>query len=270
VARAEVNGITLDYEVEGSGPPLVLISGLGGNRNGWALSKPLFLEDHTVITFDNRGTGRSDVPPGPYSMDDLADDTAALVKHLDLGPVAAVGVSMGGLVTQSLLINHPDVLTKAVLLSTFPSYTPIQNPWLDGLLELRRAGADPRVLAAIGLPWVLTAKSLFDHDTMAANIELMVSDPHPTSLEGFEAQAHGTRHFNSLDDLHKVTTPTLVLVGAEDVLTPPFQSVQIAERIPGAELQILPRGNHGMIGEYMLETVTAIRAWLQAPVAATA
>jgi pimeloyl-ACP methyl ester carboxylesterase len=263
--KADVNGISLHYEVEGSGPPLLLISGLGLNRLVWTFVKPFFTDDFTVITFDNRGTGESDVPEGPYTMDQLGDDTAALVEHLGLGPVRAVGWSMGGCVLQSMLIHHPEALERAILLSTLPSYTPIQHLWLDGLLELRKAGADPVVLSAIGAPWGFTAKALFDHDAARAVFE--IEDPLPTSYEGYAAQAQGIRTYDALSDLHKATTPTLVLVGAEDVLTPPFQSVQIAERIPGAQLQVLPRGGHGMVMEYMPETLAAIRAYLDAPVA---
>jgi 3-oxoadipate enol-lactonase len=270
VPKAKVNGITLHYEVEGSGPPLLLVSGLGGNRNGWVLSKPLLTDDYTVITFDNRGTGESDVPPGPYEMDQLGDDTAALIEHLDLGPVSAVGWSMGGCVLQSMLIHHPERLTRAVLLSTLPSYTPLQHHWLDAHLALRKAGVDPLVYGTLGAPWGTTPKLLFDHDAARDRLALAAANPYPTSYEGYKAQADGIRVYDALPDLHRATTPTLVLVGAEDVLTPPSQSIQIAERIPGARLEILPRGSHGMLLEYLPETAAAIRAFLDAPVPATA
>jgi 3-oxoadipate enol-lactonase len=90
----------------------------------------------------------------------------------------------------------------------------------------------------------------------------MAEAPHPTSYAGFAAQAHGLRRYDSRPLLPTVKTPTLVLVGAEDVLTPPSQSVEIAQLIPNAALQILPRGGHGMVIEYMPETVAAITAFL--------
>jgi 3-oxoadipate enol-lactonase len=268
--KVDVNGITLHYEVEGSGPPLLFIMGLGGNKLGMAPAVPFFSDRYTVITFDNRGTGESSVPEGPYTIDQLGDDAAALIDHLGMGPVEAVGWSLGGSVLQSMLINHGDKLSRAVLLSTFPNYTPIQHAWLDALLTLREAGADPKAIGAIGAPWGFTAKVLFDHDALSAMLDLGALDPWPTTLTGFKGQAQGLRVYDSRPDLHKVDTPTLVLVGAEDVLTPPSQSWDMASRIPGAELQILPRGSHGMLLEYLPETVAAIAAYLSVPAAAAA
>ena len=262
MATANVNGVTLDYRVEGEGPPLLLIAGLGLSSLAWAAAVPRLREGFTVLTVDNRGTGRSAVPPGPYAIDDLADDTAALVEHLGLGPVAAVGWSLGGSVLQSMLIRHGDVLSRAVLLNAFPSYTAVQDAWLDAGLMLRRGGLDPVAIGMHGLPWAFTPRLLSDHAAAAAQAELARKDPHPTTLEGFEAQAAGLRVYDSRAGLPGAHTPTLVLAGAEDVLTPVSQSVEIAELLPHATLQVLPRGGHGMVLEYLDDTLAAIIAYL--------
>ena len=257
-----VNGVSLHYEVSGDGPPLLLIAGLGLSSLAWAAAAPRLQEDFTVITVDNRGTGRSEVPAGPYRIDDLGDDTAALLEELDLGPVAAVGWSLGGSVLQSMLIRHGQLLSRAVLLNAFPSYTAVQHAWLDAGLALRRSGADPVTTGISSMPWAFTPRLLSDHVTAAAQAELARLDPHPTTLAGFEAQAAGLRVYDSRPDLPTVSTPTLVLTGAEDVLTPVSQSVEIAELIPTATLQVLPRGGHGMVVEYLDATLAAITAYL--------
>lgn len=257
-----VNGVSLYYEVEGDGPPLLLIAGLGSSSLAWAAAVPRLREGYTVITLDNRGTGRSEVPPGPYAVDDLADDTAALVDHLGLGPVAAVGWSLGGSVLQSMLIRHARVLSQAVLLNVFPSYTAIQDGWLDAGLALRRAGVDPVAIGMHSMPWAFTPRLLSDHTVAAAQAELARKDPYPTTLAGFEAQAAGLRRYDSRPDLPSAHTPTLVLAGAEDVLTPVSQSVEIAELMPNATLQVLPRGGHGMLIEYLDDTLAAITAYV--------
>jgi pimeloyl-ACP methyl ester carboxylesterase len=261
---AHVNGIELFYEIEGEGPPLLLIAGLGANSSAFAQAKPAFVKDHTVITFDNRGTGRSAVPPGPYTIDQMGDDAAALVAHLKLGPVAAVGWSLGGSVLQSMLIRHGDVLRRAVLLSAFPSYTEVQHGWLDCLLNLRRSGVPAMAQAMFGMAWGMTPRMLSDHGALAAMTKLMAEAPYPTSFAGFEAQAHGLRRYDSRPGLPSVKTPTLVLVGAEDVLTPVDQSIEMARLIPGAALKVLPRGGHAMLAEYPQDTIAAIRTWLAA------
>ena len=258
------NGVSLYYEEAGSGPPLLLIAGLGGNRNSWATVVPVLSTRYRVFTFDNRGTGKSAVPTGPYSMEEMAHDTAALIDHLGTGPLPAVGWSMGGVILQSLLIDHPDKVSAAVLLSTLPSYTEVQHPWLDGLLALRQAGVDPVTLATATLPWAFTPYTLVDHVRTRAMLDLGAKDPEPTGFAGFAAQASGIRVFDRRPELTSVTTPTLVLVGAEDVLTPPSQSIEIASRIPGAELVVLPRGSHGMIIEFPAQTLAAIESFLVA------
>jgi pimeloyl-ACP methyl ester carboxylesterase len=262
MAIAKVNGIQINYQVEGSGPPLLLISGLGQSSSSWAPVVPLLRDTFCCITFDNRGTGRSDVPPGAYTIDQMADDTAALIVHLRSGPVCAVGWSLGGSVLQSMLIRHRERIDRAVLLSTFPSYTELQHGWLDCLIALEHSGVDPLALALFRMGWVFTPRWLSNHDAAVATAKLVLKDPYPTSTRAFEAQAHGLRRYDSRAGLPNVTTPTLVLVGAEDILTPVEQSAEIARLIPGARLQVLPRGGHGMVLEYTSDTVRAITAFL--------
>lgn len=265
MATITANGIRLHYEIEGEGPPLLLISGLGGHSGVWALVKPLLAPGRTLITFDNRGTGRSDVPDGPYTIDQMADDTAALIAALDLGPVDVVGWSLGGSVLQSLLIRHGERLRRAVLLNAFPSYTGVQHGWLDCLLALKRSEVSPLAQALFGGAWGFTPRFLFDHAALEAGTRYTVdNDPTPTTAEGLEAQAHGLRRYDSRARLPSVRTPTLVLIGAEDTLTPPAQSVEMASLIPGAQLRVLPRGGHAMVLEYTHDTVAAITAFLDA------
>jgi 3-oxoadipate enol-lactonase len=262
VGEFDSAGVKLHYEITGSGPELLLIAGLGANRNSWAPVLPRLSERHTCITFDNRGAGLSDVPPGPYTIEQMSDDTAALIGHLGLGPVAAVGWSMGGVILQSLLIDHPGAVSRAVLLSTLPCYTNVQHAWLDGLLALRAAGVDPVVLGAAGIPWGFTAYTLADHDAAFAALQLGSEDPERTSNAGFAAQAQAIRVFDRRAELHKVSAPALVLVGAEDVLTQPSQAIEIAGLIPGARLAVLPRGSHGMIVEFPGPALAAIEEFL--------
>ncbi|QRP46423.1 alpha/beta fold hydrolase [Amycolatopsis sp. FDAARGOS 1241] len=262
MATATVNGVSLHYETAGEGPPLLLIAGLGANSAAWAAAVPVLSRRFTVITFDNRGVGRSSVPPGPYPVDLLGDDAAALVTSLGLGPVAAVGWSLGASVLQSMLVRHGPLLSKAVLLNGFPSYTPIQDAWLDAGLALRRADADPLAVGVSGMAWVFTPRVLTDHETLVEQAKLAASDPYPTSLAGFEAQAAGLRVYDSRALLPIATTPTLVLAGAEDVLTPVSQSAEMAALLPHGSLRVLPRGGHAMLLEYPDDTLAAITAFL--------
>jgi 3-oxoadipate enol-lactonase len=259
--HVDINGLNMYYEIHGTGDPLVFISGLGANRARWEPMLPFF-DKYQCIIFDNRGVGRTDVPPGPYTMEQLGHDTAGLIEHLGVGPAKVVGWSMGGVVLQSLLIDHPEVVSRAAMVSTLPYYTDIQQAWLDASLALRAAKVDPVVQGVSGAPWGFTAYTLMDHDQLFRMLKMGRDDPEPTSEEGFRAQAQGIRTFNRLEELATVATPTLVLVGAEDILTPPSQSIEIAEKLQNATLQILPRGSHVMFVEYTQRTARAVKNFL--------
>ena len=262
MATTDVRGVRVHYDARGSGAPLLLLSGLGQSSLVWDPVVGLLQDRFTCITMDNRGTGRSSIPPGPYRIDDMADDVAGLLEHLELGPVSVVGWSLGGSVLQSLLIRHAERVTRAVLLSAFPSYTDVQHAWLDAGLALRRSGLDPVTIATYGMAWGYTPRMLSDHESLAQQAARIREDPWPTSLAGFEAQAEGLRIYESQAGLPEVQVPTLVLTGAEDVLTPLSQAVEMAALLPRGRLHVLPRGGHGMVLEYPDDTVRAVIRFL--------
>ena len=260
--KVGLSELTLYYEEQGEGPPLVLVSGLGASHLSWAGPVTVLQKRFRCITPDNRGTGLSDTPPGPYTIDAMADDIAELISHLGVAPVRAVGWSLGGSVVQSLLIHHRELLDRAVLVAAFPSYTPLQHAWLDASLALRESGASDDAKAVFGLPWAMTPRSLSDHQAAFEGLQLARSIPHPTSLEAFQAQAVAIRTYDSRPDLPGITTRTLIVVGAEDILTPVAQSIEMAALIPNAGLTVLPRGGHGLPIEYMDDTLRAITPFL--------
>lgn len=260
--RATVNGTELHYEIGGEGPTLVLISGLGQNALAWAGVVQAFRKDFRTLVFDNRGTGQSGTPAAPWRIDDMADDTAALIDYLDLGPAAVVGWSLGGSVLQSLLIRHGTKLRCGVLLNTLPSYTTVQNRWLDAQLALRRSGIPAEALITMTLPWALSSLILSDHERTAQLAEAMAQNPWPTLYEGYSPQAEAIRVYDSIPDLQKVRTPTMVLAGAEDILTPIAQSHQMASLIPGAELVVLGKGGHSMILDFPQEVLRTVLPWI--------
>ena len=256
------NGICLYYEESGTGPAVVLVSGLGASHLSWAAAVPVLKDRFRCITPDNRGTGMSDAPPGPYTIDLMADDIAGLISHLGLAPVKVVGWSLGGSVVQSLLIHHGDLVERAVMVAAFPSYTELQHAWLDASLALRQSDAPDVAKAAHGMPWAFTPRHLSNHQAAFDGLRLIGSDPHPTSLEAFQAQAAAIRTYDSRAQLPGINTPTLILVGAEDVLTPVAQSIEMADLIPKATLTVLPRGGHGLVIEYMDDTLREITRFL--------
>lgn len=252
------DGYRIWFEEVGSGDPVLLLAGLGLDSSVWEQTVRSLSPSHRCILIDNRGVGRSTGTAGMYSIDSMADDCAAVLDSLEESAVSAVGWSMGGVILQSMLGRRPDLVSKAVLLSTMPRYTPVQHAWLDALLRLRALDLDPAVVAAFGTAWTHTARSLTDHDQVWATAVLSSARSADGSDDAFASQAAGLRIYDSRPHLPNVGAGVLILVGAEDILTPPSQSIAIADLIPGAHLRILPRGGHAMILEYPGDTVAAI------------
>ncbi|MCK5654501.1 MAG: alpha/beta fold hydrolase, partial [Dehalococcoidia bacterium] len=116
--KAKVNEVNIDYAVHGQGEPLVLIQGLGGPRSGWIFQTRAFGKYYRVITFDNRGVGKSDKPGGSYTVRTMADDTIALLDYLGVDKAHVLGISLGGMIAQEIAINYPERVRKLILACT--------------------------------------------------------------------------------------------------------------------------------------------------------
>ena len=113
-------GFRMYYEEHGSGFPLLLINGLGSDHLEWLHQVPAFAARFRGIVFDNRGTGETDVPPGPYTTAEMADDAASLLRTLGIGRAHVLGVSLGGMIAQEVALRHPDLVDGLVLGCTGP------------------------------------------------------------------------------------------------------------------------------------------------------
>src|SRR5215212_1479949 len=229
----QVNGIDLYYEETGSGPPLLLIAGLGGNTLGWAMLLPALAEHFRVIAFDNRGAGRSSAPAGPYTTGQLADDTAALLDRLGIERTHVIGLSMGGMIAQELALAHPERVDHLVLYATYARPRPaIHDPWFRNWVEACERGTTPDQLATLLLPWFLTPAFMAQPEQVEAAIEEWAADPYPAPAHGVAAQAAACLSHDTHDRLGHVAASTLVLVGAEDIVTPVSCAQELAEGIP--------------------------------------
>jgi 3-oxoadipate enol-lactonase len=247
----QVNGIDLYYEETGSGPPLLLIAGLGGNTLGWAMLLPALAEHFRVIAFDNRGAGRSSAPAGPNTTGQLADDTAVLLDRLGIERTHVIGLSMGGMIAQELALAHPERVDRLVLYSTVarPRLATF-GPWLSIWENAAKHGLDASSLALSLMPWMFTPAFMTQHDQVEAALVEWASDPYPAPAHGIIAQTAACRTHDALDRLPQIAAPTLVLVGAEDILFPVSCARELAGSIPGARLHVLERGGHIPDAEY--------------------
>lgn len=256
-ATVHVNGIDLYYEETGSGPPLLNIPPL--SSTGFSIPA---LEPHfRVITYDNRGAGRSSAPPGPYTMRQMADDAAALLAHLGVERAHVFGFSMGGMIAQELAINYPERVDHLVLNGAYarPNLA-VVDPWLTMWDQASARQIDPKAFNVWLLAQVLTPAFMTQVDVVAAALE--GEDPYPATAQGIAGQTAAIRTHDTVDRLGQIGAPTLVLVGAQDIVTPVVYSEALAKGIPGATLQVLDPGGHSVLFEYEDAANAALLAFL--------
>ncbi|HVL80426.1 MAG TPA: alpha/beta fold hydrolase [Actinomycetota bacterium] len=254
-------GPGLHVETHGEGRPLLLICGTGMDVTTWSLFHDWLADGRRAIAFDNRDCGRSELAAGPYTVADLAVDAAAVAEaHAD-GPVDVLGLSLGGAIAQELAVARPELVRSLVLLNTWGR----TDRWLREKFETKIA----QVQRLTRAEYVhASAFDLFSHrffdapGLLDAYLEMTREPYHPQPVEAAVRQWRADQGHDALDRLARVASPTLVLGGAEDTLTPARYSVELAEALPGARLEILPEAGHGMILERRGEVRDAVVGFL--------
>ena len=242
--KARVNGIELNYVEAGSGDPLLLIMGFGGDHLAWAFQTPVFAQKYRVIAFDNRGAGQSDVPDVPYTTRMMADDAAGLLDHLGIERAHVVGVSMGGMIAQELALNHPRRVRSVQLHCTLAR----PDRYMHALIEnwrVVRANVTPADWMRIVALWLFSPTTYTERPELVETIiQTGIANPHPFTLTGFLRQGDAVRTHDTVDRLGKLAAPTLVSVADDDILVPPRFSLALAAAVPGATLKTMGRAGH--------------------------
>jgi pimeloyl-ACP methyl ester carboxylesterase len=255
------NGVRIHVEESGSGPPLLLIMGLGASLETWAAQRGAFASRYRVIEFDNRGAGRSECPAPPWTVPDMAADAIGVLDALRIPRAHVLGVSMGGMIAQEMAICWPERIDRLVLAVSFARPDLLRRTFLLHRRWARLQGADAREESVATLPWLVSPRLLNDPVRIEEVLTLFGSMPF-MAAEAYARQVDAVLEHDTLSRLHRVRAPTLVLAAAEDVLTPVYLSEEIAAAIPNACLQVLPYGNHGVLVEYPEDFNCAVLEWL--------
>jgi 3-oxoadipate enol-lactonase len=243
--RLRCNGIELRVEEVGTGPPLLLIMGLGSSLETWVAQREAFAAHHRVILFDNRGSGESESPPPPWSVPDMAADAIGVLDALGLARAHVLGVSMGGMIAQEMAIGWPERIDRLVVGVSFARPDPLRRAFLLFRRWARLQGADLVQEGVANLPWLVSPRVLNDPERLEEILGIVGTMP-LMSAEAYSHQIDAILEHDTLSRLHRVRAPTLVVAAAEDVLTPISLSQEIAAAITGARLTVLPRGNHAV------------------------
>lgn len=215
-------------------PLVVLSNSLGANLEMWAPQLPALSGQFRVLRYDQRGHGKSPVPPGPYDIPDLGRDALNLLDDLDVEKVHWCGLSLGGMTGMWVAANAPERIDRMVLLCTTAYYgTP--ELWQERAAAVRSGGTESIAEAGIGR-WFTEGFREREPATVGRFRRMIESTPD----EGYAECCGAIERLDEREDLPKIQAPTLVIAGAEDPAAPPDPHAQLlADRIPDARLEIV-------------------------------
>jgi 3-oxoadipate enol-lactonase len=258
---AEVNGIKICYEIHGSGEPIFLMEGFGAKKELWIAQIGALSEHFKVIIFDNRGTGKSDRPNEPYTMEIFADDINGLMNFLGIEKAHIVGKSLGGMIAQNFAIIYPHRVNKLVLMNTFPSMTPpgVSN---EKGVDIYRRGRITEYEAVLEDP----VKAFYElgiggfsrsfrkllkedpkrkfHGIFSAEDLIKENTIDPCTPQDINNFAYALAHHNTYDRLHEIKNETLIIYASKDKAAPKIMGEKLHELIPNSILRGIENAGH--------------------------
>lgn len=239
------------YFDEGSGPPIVMIPGLSADHLAWEQTQvPDFLSaGFRCIGIDNRDCGQSQVHSRQhYTIADMADDTASIIRASASGPAHIFGISMGGMIAQELAIRSPEFVRSLTLYGTDCGPTPWLRAVVDSWLLVRRSVSAVEFFELL-CPQLFTREFYETPGVVDVLRDTASSNPFPQSADAFERQCRALFTHETRDRIGKIGQPVHVIVGETDFLQPVSNSEEIVRRIPGAKLTVLPKLGHAAMWE---------------------
>ncbi len=237
-----VNDIEMNYEISGKhkAPVVVLSHSLGSSTVMWKPQIEELSSEYQVLRYDTRGHGDSEAPDGAYDLDLLGDDAVALLDALDIERVHWVGLSMGGMIGQSIALRYPERLLTLALCDTMAVVPDeMQGVWLERIEIARESGMD--ALADATMERWFTEAFRSTHAQAVAPIRRQFV---ATAVAGFVGCCEAIRCLNYLPRLNSIETPTLAVVGEHDQATPVAAADAIHDRIASSERVVIPNAAH--------------------------
>jgi len=239
--------VEIYYEVKGGGPPLLLIGGLGSTTYTWYGQIPFFSRYYKVITFDNEGAGRSSKPCRVYSIEEMAADALYILNHLEIEKAFVMGISMGGMIAQSLAIMAQERVLALVLCCTH----------CGGKL---RISPDPKILDTFtnnkgltveeiidkNLPYLLSREFIEKSPKEVFRYKRVILSQPIQPEHAYLSQLEAIKRFDCSHHLHKLKIPVLIIAGSKDQIVPPENAKLLASLIPNAKVLIFEGAGHAL------------------------
>jgi pimeloyl-ACP methyl ester carboxylesterase len=235
--------VELYVDQRGSGPDVLLIAGLSDPAEAWTFQLDGLADQYRMTAFDNRGAGRSPMPPQSWSVAGMADDAAEILRALGIDRAHVCGFSGGSCTAQELALRHPELVRSLVLVSTWARSDVFLRAVTSAWTWLPAAAPSERAMLEAFFTWIYTPHA---HECGMVNaiIEEALAFPHPQSPEAFIRQLEAWIPHDTFDRLPEISVPTLVVAGNQDILTPPRYGRIVADQIPGAEFVALEGEAH--------------------------
>ncbi|WP_371223476.1 alpha/beta fold hydrolase [Roseovarius sp. 2305UL8-3] len=233
------------YSIEGDGPPLFLIHGIGAARNTWAKLLPVLTPHFTVVTYDLRGHGVSPMPEGAFGLDDLVADLERVRERTGFEQAHFAGHSLGGMIGPAYALKYPDRVSSLGVLSTAAFRTKDDSAKVMGVVRAMEDKGIPQILPTLTDRW-FTDDFIAEHgDVVERRLEQVIGTDAAVFLNVFRIYAT----VEMAPWLRKVTAPSLVLTGENDGGCNPRLNRQIDAALPNSELVILPGYKHSLLLE---------------------
>ncbi len=248
--KCKHDDMEINYLKEGKGPPLVMIIGFGSQLNGWSFQIDYFKYKMTVISMDNRGTGRSSRPDYPYTIEMFVEDIKNLLEHLSIQEkIHLCGISMGGMIVQHFALKYPERVKTLILLATTAKSHP--SPLTDTSDAIKNSFSDPEAVFKTRLTSLYSLsfrKKLKKDKNLYEKIRNAIVE-NPTRVQDYVNQAAAIKNHDTLNSLSEIKQPTLIMAGNKDKLIRFQESEILHEKIPNSRLKIFEGVGHGFIVE---------------------
>jgi 3-oxoadipate enol-lactonase len=237
---AENDGVKIYWDAQGSGAPVLLMAGLGRASNTWYRTRPVLAERYRTIVMDNRGAGQSDAPPGPYSIEQMASDAAAVLKAASVNTAHVFGLSMGGMIAQEFALKYPSKVRSLILGCTTTGGRESVPAEKAAQQVMITRSPNPDEFGAALRPYI------YHPSTPAERIEedMVRRRKWYPSSEAYFAQLQAISAWDAGHRIAEIGAPTLVIHGQNDRLIPVENATLIAGRIRDARLVIIPKASH--------------------------
>lgn len=242
--KIKINDINLYYESYGQGQPLVFVGGFCADHFAWMSIVRLFAENYRVIIFDNRGSGQSDCPNYPYTIEMLTADVAGLCDQLQIHQAHFVGNSMGGHIVQLLAYKYPELTRSAVISNSSAKVSRRAQLPIEARLPLFALPIAPADMIRSVLSQLYSIDFLEREDIVENLVTIMLANPFPMTELGYRSQMNALLQFDSRDWLKKITRPVLVIYSDDDPIVDLDSSSFLATHIPNAESYCFKRVGH--------------------------